>query len=412
MDAKTPLLALLMLSTLACAGTFLTPVREYLPESQVVRIPIGTMWADVRAYQFNITEGYANCTGVNASRTCGPCPEPSEAVKFIVTYWNFTEVTTPFINQSTDYTSAGLFKIHIVRINETNTVESVGSGYCVYSNADATLDFYAFVGCASDSDCPSGYGCQNATYECVTSECNTNNDCAEDERCYGHQCASIPHGACGEVRNHTWVAYACCSDSDCKTGERCISNTCRTYRYCSFQDDCRADEHCSNETGHCEPLSNTTSCGSFIAHQWVSYACCADSDCPAGSRCANHACIGCTSDSNCPGDSACVNSACQKLTGCGLIANHTITRYQCCADSECFDEFACVEHACRPVSCTCGNIINHTCIACTPTPTPAATPTPAPVSPTPTPAPRPPAPCPVLFILAGLGLLLLAKNAA
>lgn len=415
MNMKLAVLALLLLAPALLAGSFLPVVSKNISEGKSERFPIGTIWADVRAYQLNISTVYASCSGNGSARTCGPCPTPNELAIFIVTFWNGTAVTTPAINESGEYTATGQFKIRVARINETAYVDNTGTGQCNYMSAFVTTEFYAYVQCRVDSDCPSGLGCTNATYTCVTSECSTNAQCAEDEACTYHQCYTVPRKSCGEIRNHTWVDFKCCSDAACPSDERCMRNACREYRYCANSNDCYVDEYCSNSTRHCELVENTSACGAYIGHRWENYACCSDAACGSGQRCVNHACIACASDADCADDSVCRNATCQKLTGCGLIANHAITPYECCANDDCFAESACVDHGCRPIPCPCGDIVNHTCIPCatpTPTPAPSETPTPAPTStpantqtPAPTPAPTPASACPGMFVLLAAGLV-------
>lgn len=428
MRPSLALLAILLLTPLLLAGTYLPPVANGpVYEGKTVRIPIGTFWADVRVYSLGISPGFAVCTGVGSGRTCGPCPV-TEAATFIVTYWNGTEVRALGIAEGATGTVSNQFKIKVTKIEETFYIENIDSGTCNYYDARVYFEFFPFVECAADSGCPSGKGCAN--YLCVRSECNTNANCAADEECVFHRCNTVQRHECGEIRNHTWVDFQCCDSSACPSGQRCIQNTCRIYRFCSRNVDCRLDEYCSSATTHCEAIPST-SCGAYSNHSWVPYACCSNSDCPSGKRCINHECLGCTSDSDCPLNSTCRTGSCIELTGCGLIANHTLTPYECCSDSDCFEEFFCSNHDCIPVPCICGSIINHTCIpgpcptstpggtvippsptpAITPTPTPAATPTaeptPAP-SPTPTPAgivglePR----CiGAIFVIAGLTAL-------
>lgn len=406
MNPRLALFALLLLIPLIQGGSFLSPISEGpVYEGKSVRVPMGTLWMDVRAYSLGIMPGFASCTGTGSSRRCGACPV-TESATFIITNWNGTEVRVSDISEGQTREVPSLFRLKVTGIDETLYVENADSGLCNYIDARVYFTFAPYVECTVDRDCPAGKGC--ADYHCVSSECNTNDDCAEDENCTFRQCNTIVKHTCGEVRNHQWVDFQCCNDSACRTGQRCLRNTCRAYRFCSRDVDCQLDEYCSGATQHCEIINASGDCGQFDAHRWVPYACCNDTMCPATTRCLNHSCIGCTSDSECANDSTCRNSTCVRFTGCGLAANHTFTPYECCSDSDCFDEFACSGHRCVPVPCECGDIRNHTCAneSCatptpkptmgqtsTPTPTPTPAPTPAPgVTPTPTPAPFPPPP--------------------
>ncbi|MEM4389805.1 MAG: S8 family serine peptidase [Candidatus Micrarchaeia archaeon] len=56
-------------------------------------------------------------------------------------------------------------------------------------------------------------------------ECTADADCPEDKRCELGRCISVV-GACGYVRNHTFVPYECCLDTDCPAGKECRNNIC------------------------------------------------------------------------------------------------------------------------------------------------------------------------------------------
>ncbi len=403
MKPRLALFALLLFAPFALAGTYLAPISEGpIYEGNSVRIPIGTYWADIRVYSLGIEGGYAHCTGNGSSRSCGPCPVTEDA-SFIVTLWNGTETRLSGIAENSTQTVEKQFKLTVTRVEENLFVDNLDAGHCAYTDARVTFQFSPYVECASDSDCDSGKGCAN--YYCVSSECNSNAQCAQDENCTFHQCVSIRHGTCGEVGNHTWVPYQCCDDGACSSGLHCMRNTCRLYRLCTSNGDCLFDEHCSSYTSHCE-IVPSTSCGTYGMHSWTNFSCCNDSACGPGTRCISHECLGCTSDSDCPLNASCRSNSCVPFTGCGLIANHTFTPYECCSNSDCFDEFFCSNHSCDPVRCQCGQIANHICVTtecATPTPTP--TPVPRTPTPAPTPAPTPqPSTCPVVFLLP-LGLI-------
>jgi parallel beta-helix repeat protein len=70
----------------------------------------------------------------------------------------------------------------------------------------------------------------------------------------------------------------------------------------------------------------------------------------------------CADDSTCPGDSSCVDGSCGVVSClCGTVQDHQCMAYQCCSDSECTDGKACTNHSCvLPMNCSldaqCGDI--------------------------------------------------------
>ncbi len=74
--------------------------------------------------------------------------------------------------------------------------------------------------CESDAECLSGV-CSGGV--CVP--CETDGDCADDEVCTDGYCEKV-ECPCGVVENHVCVPYECCEDSDCKVDEFCISHFC------------------------------------------------------------------------------------------------------------------------------------------------------------------------------------------
>jgi|GEM_PF-6411157 len=412
------LLALLLFSLAVFAGVYLSPFTAGpIYEGRVERINIGTAWADVRAYSISIELGYATCTGNGSARTCGPCPVIAERATFKVTWWNGTESSLNNIREGETGEVKNQFRIKVKTISENTYVENMDSGGCNYIEPSVIFEFSPYVECAKDSDCPAGLGC--ADYKCVKTECNSNKDCAEDEFCANRQCYSVPRKSCGYIANHSWIDYECCADEDCRTGWKCANHSCRRYRLCALMSDCQMDEICSSETGHCEYIPPSSSCGTYSNHTWINFECCSNSDCPSDKICHEHKCTGCVTNNDCADNEICQSGSCVEITGCGRIANHTFTPYECCGDSDCFEEFSCVEHECKPISCPCGKIVNHECIPCTPTPTPVTTPTPTPaqnpeemLTPAPTPTPKPaPSACPS-FILLFACLPFLVKSIA
>lgn len=132
---------------------------------------------------------------------------------------------------------------------------------------------------------------------------------------------------------------------------------------CTSDSQCSATQRCSG--GNC--VTVPCECGAVSNHQCAPYACCSDSQCGANQVCENHACkpkpeekppqYECTSDSGCADAKRCEIAAgaaggtCVDVTGCGTVANHVLTPYECGDGPDC-------------QACAAGKrCIDHTCIA-------------------------------------------------
>jgi uncharacterized repeat protein (TIGR01451 family) len=134
----------------------------------------------------------------------------------------------------------------------------------------------------------------------------------------------------------TCPAAGCQTDSECPSSSQCIENSCQPVQ-------CQ-----------CAPIVDHA-CG-------APYECCSDSDCPAGQSCgAGHACeksFECLTDGDCKDTQYCdipagsAGGDCRDVTGCGLVANHTISiPYQCglpscpaCPQNQVCEGFICLTY--------------------------------------------------------------------
>jgi len=98
--------------------------------------------------------------------------------------------------------------------------------------------------CCSDSQCSGGSSCDAAAHVCRQQvpqyECTTNLQCAANDYCKipagaaGGTCEPVEPLPCGEVRNHSFVAYGyeCGSESgcpSCPSGSACEAHQCISY---------------------------------------------------------------------------------------------------------------------------------------------------------------------------------------
>lgn len=143
--------------------------------------------------------------------------------------------------------------------------------------------------------------------------------------------------------------------------DRCFTPATNTFE-CTTNNDCPANQQCSNS--QCIPIA--CDCGFISNHQCIDYQCCSASACGTNEVCTDHICVKeeskpeCTVDSDCPDDSICVDGSCKPLVGCGEIANHAITLYQCGSGEGCpsCPVGTCIEHVCfvGDVSCESGRV--------------------------------------------------------
>ncbi|MBI5227757.1 right-handed parallel beta-helix repeat-containing protein [Candidatus Micrarchaeota archaeon] len=109
--------------------------------------------------------------------------------------------------------------------------------------------------------------------------CNSNNDCADDQRCRDTLCRPVICD-CGVVQKHQCIPYACCLDSDCGPGGVCAQNIC-TYilpspppeqnisgnnsnetivpLICESAGDCPLGQSCDQQSKTCKSVTNPPS---------------------------------------------------------------------------------------------------------------------------------------------------------
>lgn len=106
----------------------------------------------------------------------------------------------------------------------------------------------------------------------VLPECETNEDCPENEYC--------DNGGCEEQGEN---GEECSNDYECLSGV-CEGGECAE---CVVDADCAFDEFCS--AGICEKV--VCGCGYIVDHRCVEYECCMDADCETAEMCYQHECI-------------------------------------------------------------------------------------------------------------------------
>lgn len=125
----------------------------------------------------------------------------------------------------------------------------------------------------------------------------------------------------------------------------------RPANWCYINSDCADTEYCNANA--CTEVTGT--CGYAENHAWVSYACCADTDCMAGRVCSSHTCVlanACTSNSDCANDQYCAPAAagdqCLAVPteSCGYVSNHAWHDYECCSNNDCSGDDICSSHEC------------------------------------------------------------------
>jgi hypothetical protein len=120
---------------------------------------------------------------------------------------------------------------------------------------------------------------------------------------------------------------------------------------CENDEGCKSNETCKNS----KCIQIECACGYLENHVCMPYQCCADTDCPQGKQCINHACVlkeiqpkaGCENDESCKSNEKCINSTCTPLQcACGYIENHACIPYECCFDENCNENETCIDHSC------------------------------------------------------------------
>jgi len=137
--------------------------------------------------------------------------------------------------------------------------------------------------------------------------CTSDSDCPDSEYCLmaagatGGECEPVSCD-CGTVSDHACVHYACCSDDVCGAGMRCDLETHACVEIpptfeCTSNDTCADDEYCTMVVGaaggYCEPVPET-GCGLVATHAFTEYECDTGPNCNrcgAGEVCADHRCI-------------------------------------------------------------------------------------------------------------------------
>ena len=112
--------------------------------------------------------------------------------------------------------------------------------------------------CTWDSDCDTGYHCNEATKKCTMGKwpdggCTWDSDCVSGYVCQSNSCAKKDTSGC------TW-------DSDCATGYQCASGKCKMGKWpdggCTWDSDCQPGYECENN----ECQSTGTAEKTFIQH--------------------------------------------------------------------------------------------------------------------------------------------------
>ncbi len=205
--------------------------------------------------------------------------------------------------------------------NCTGNVVSVRSGDTEISGAAVMVDDAASLGTlssgSSDNNGQMGFtGCglnvritvQKDGYQTAQineqtvacgqcAQCTKDTDCPDSDSCAGQKCVPISC-SCGQISGHTCNPYECCSDSDCASGT-CQSHTCeikpvnKTYE-CTSDDDCADNQYCDipagAQGGNCQ---NITGCGVVANHVFTAYQCGSGPNCPScsgGQLCISNVC--------------------------------------------------------------------------------------------------------------------------
>lgn len=141
-------------------------------------------------------------------------------------------------------------------------------------------------------------------------ECASDGDCSLSEQCSSSQCVPVncPKGI---VVNHACELFECMTDKDCPVGQSCVNHTCMTVYECDYglantteddDADCADNEYCDVPVGQpggsCKPVEG---CGAVANHVLTQWECGDQSSCPScpeGEQCVAHECK--QSDLTCP----------------------------------------------------------------------------------------------------------------
>ncbi|MDD5340163.1 MAG: right-handed parallel beta-helix repeat-containing protein [Candidatus ainarchaeum sp.] len=164
---------------------------------------------------------------------------------------------------------------------------------------------------------------------------------------------------------HNWSVA--CTDSSANTGTSELRDFSRVAEPSSpppSSPECSVDADCSDSDtcigGACTAVP--CACGLVQNHQCIAYACCLDSQCPAGQICQNnHTCsaplpLQCAADSDCRQGEVCKGGVCMYAFECA-------SDDQCNAAEYCDLSAGVAAGTCRAVACDCGRVENHRCSA-------------------------------------------------
>ena len=163
---------------------------------------------------------------------------------------------------------------------------------------DARADGYIPTGGIQETEISCG--------QCQAPQCTSDSQCPDADTCMNQTCAPVSC-SCGYAASHTCQNYECCADKDCPTGQVCTSHSCKPkQQQCTPPGCCTADTQCG-DTQNClsatgAPASATapgkcndiTGCGSIANHVLTPYQCGPAPGCPTceqGSVCTNNICV-------------------------------------------------------------------------------------------------------------------------
>jgi hypothetical protein len=210
----------------------------------------------------------------------------------------------------------------------TQDTECADNEYCLVSAGTC------LVGCRDDNDPECGPDQMCESHVCVTG-CRDASDCDANEECADDPDDQVPWKVC--------ITTGCDSDNDCGNQQICDQGTC-TDVDCVNDGDCQGLEVC--EVNTC-----------------VEVECLSDGNCAAGEYCApDNTCqvtVNCTQDSDCGDLELCVNNQCSSVecvidTDCddeGDECNSNVCQTPCSADSNCEALEVCTIGYCTAIDC-------------------------------------------------------------